>query len=74
MKLIIQTSIVTIGGREIEKAIYLTLSREGADIVVTAKKEKEILENARMVKNTGMYRSLYSNKLSLSTKICKESP
>lgn len=74
MKLISQTAIVTIGGREIEKAMYLTLSREGADIVVTAKKEKEILENARMVKNMGMYRSLYSNKLSLSTKICKESP
>ena len=63
MKLISQTAIVTIGGREIEKAMYLTLSREGADIVVTARKEKEILENARMVKNTGMYCSLYSNEL-----------
>lgn len=49
MKLKGQTAIVTGGGRGIGRAICLELAREGANIVIVARTEKEIQETARMV-------------------------
>ncbi|MGB9929886.1 MAG: SDR family NAD(P)-dependent oxidoreductase [Methanosarcina sp.] len=49
MRLKGQTAIVTGGGRGIGRAICLELAREGANIVITARTEKEIQETARMV-------------------------
>jgi NAD(P)-dependent dehydrogenase (short-subunit alcohol dehydrogenase family) len=53
MKLKGQTAIVTGGGKGIGRAICLALSREGADIVIVARTEKEIRETARMVEKEG---------------------
>ena len=53
MRLRGQTAIVTGGGRGIGRAICLVLAREGADIVVVARTEKEIRETARMVEKEG---------------------
>ena len=53
MRLRGQTAIVTGGGRGIGRAICLALAREGADIVVVARTEKEIRETARMVEKEG---------------------
>jgi NAD(P)-dependent dehydrogenase (short-subunit alcohol dehydrogenase family) len=53
MKLKGQTAIVTGGGKGIGRAICLALSREGANIVIVARTEKEIRETARMVEKEG---------------------
>ena len=53
MRLKGQTAIVTGGGRGIGRAICLALAREGADIVIVARTEKEIRETARMVEKEG---------------------
>lgn len=49
MRLKGQTAIVTGGGRGVGRAICLELAREGANIVIAARTEKEIQETARMV-------------------------
>lgn len=49
MRLKGQTAIVTGGGRGIGRAICLELAREGANIVIAARTEKEIQETASMV-------------------------
>ncbi len=53
MKLRGQTAVVTGGGKGIGRAICLALAREGADIVVAARTEKDIRETARMVEKEG---------------------
>lgn len=53
MKLKGQTAVVTGGGKGIGRAICLALAREGADIVVVARTEKDIRETARMVEKEG---------------------
>lgn len=53
MKLKGQTAIVTGGGRGIGRAICLLLAREGVDVVIVARKEKEIRETARLVEKQG---------------------
>ncbi|WP_410510134.1 SDR family oxidoreductase [Methanosarcina hadiensis] len=49
MRLKGQTAVVTGGGKGIGRAICLALAKEGADIVVVARTEKDIRETARMV-------------------------
>ncbi len=66
MKLKGQTAIVTGGGRGIGRAICLMLAKEGADIVIAARTEKEIRETARLVENEGR------KSLAVSTDIRKE--
>lgn len=66
MKLKGQTAIVTGGGRGIGKAICLALAREGADIVIAARTEKEIRETARLVENEGR------KSLAVNTDVRKE--
>lgn len=53
MRLKGQTAVVTGGGKGIGRAICLALAREGADIVVVARTEKDIRETARMVEKAG---------------------
>ena len=53
MKLKGQTAIVTGGGRGIGRAICLLLAREGVDVVIVARTEKEIRETARLVEKQG---------------------
>lgn len=53
MRLKGQTAVVTGGGKGIGRAICLALAREGADIVIAARTEKDIRETARMVENEG---------------------
>jgi NAD(P)-dependent dehydrogenase (short-subunit alcohol dehydrogenase family) len=53
MKLKGQTAIVTGGGRGIGRAICLSLAREGANIVIVARTEREIRETARLVEKEG---------------------
>lgn len=53
MRLKGQTAVVTGGGKGIGRAICLALAREGADIVVVARTEKDIRETARMVEKEG---------------------
>lgn len=66
MKLKGQTAVVTGGGRGIGRAICLVLAREGADIVIAARTEKEIRETARLVENEGR------KSLAISTDVRKE--
>ena len=66
MKLKGQTAVVTGGGRGIGRAICLVLAREGADIVIAARTEKEIRETARLVENEGR------KSLAVSTDVRKE--
>lgn len=53
MRLKGQTAIVTGGGRGIGRAICLLLAREGANIVIVARTEREIRETARLVEKEG---------------------
>ncbi|HIH75680.1 MAG TPA: SDR family oxidoreductase [Methanosarcina sp.] len=53
MRLKGQTAIVTGGGKGIGRAICLALAREGANIVVAARTERDIRETARMVEKEG---------------------
>lgn len=53
MRLKGQTAIVTGGGRGIGRAICLSLAREGANIVIVARTEREIRETARLVEREG---------------------
>jgi len=53
MRLRGQIAVITGGGRGIGRAICLALAREGADIVIAARTEKEIRETARMVERAG---------------------
>jgi len=53
MRLKGQIAVITGGGRGIGRAICLALAREGADIVIAARTEKEIRETARMVEKAG---------------------
>jgi 3-oxoacyl-[acyl-carrier protein] reductase len=66
MKLRGQTAVVTGGGKGIGRAICLALAREGADIVIVARTEKDIRETARMVEKEGR------RALPVSTDIRKE--
>ncbi len=66
MKLKGQTAIVTGGGRGIGRAICLLLAREGVDVVIVARKEKEIRETARLVEKQG------GRALAVNTDIRKE--
>ena len=54
------------GGRGIGRAICLSLAREGADIVIVARTEKEIRETARLVEKQG------GRALAVKTDIRKE--
>lgn len=53
MRLRDQTAVVTGGGKGIGRATCLALAREGADIVVVARTERDIRETARMVEKEG---------------------
>lgn len=53
MRLKGQTAIVTGGGRGIGRAICLSLAREGANIVIVARTEREIRETGRLVEKEG---------------------
>ncbi len=53
MRLKGQTAIVTGGGRGIGRAICLSLAREGANIVIVARTEREIRETVRLVEKEG---------------------
>lgn len=53
MRLRGQTAVVTGGGKGIGRAICLALAREGANIAVVARTEKDIRETSRMVENEG---------------------
>ncbi|HPS89388.1 MAG TPA: SDR family NAD(P)-dependent oxidoreductase, partial [Methanosarcina vacuolata] len=53
MRLKGQTAIVTGGGKGIGRAICLSLAREGANIVIVARTEREIRETARLVEREG---------------------
>ena len=53
MKLKGQTALVTGGGRGIGRAICLALAKEGANIVIAARNEKEMGETAKLVKKAG---------------------
>lgn len=66
MKLRGQTAVVTGGGKGIGRAVCLALAREGADIVIVARTEKDIRETARMVEKEGR------RALPVSTDIRKE--
>jgi NAD(P)-dependent dehydrogenase (short-subunit alcohol dehydrogenase family) len=66
MKLKGQTAIVTGGGKGIGRAICLLLAREGVDVVIVARTEKEIRETARLVEKQG------GRALAVKTDIRKE--
>jgi NAD(P)-dependent dehydrogenase (short-subunit alcohol dehydrogenase family) len=53
MKLRGQKAIVTGGGKGIGRAICLALAREGADIVIASRTERDIHETARLVEREG---------------------
>lgn len=53
MRLRDQIAVVTGGGKGIGRAICLALAREGANIVVVARTEKDIRETSRMVEKIG---------------------
>ncbi|MDQ1276306.1 MAG: hypothetical protein QG610_1882 [Euryarchaeota archaeon] len=53
MRLKGQTAVVTGGGKGIGRAICLALAREGADIVIVSRTEKDIRETVRMVEKEG---------------------
>lgn len=53
MKLKGQTALVTGGGRGIGRAICLAFAKEGANIVIAARNEKEMGETAKLVKKEG---------------------
>lgn len=66
MKMKGQTAIVTGGGKGIGRAICLLLAREGVDVVIVARTEKEIRETARLVEKQG------GRALAVKTDIRKE--
>lgn len=66
MKLKGQTAIVTGGGKGIGRAICLLLAREGVDVVIVARTEKEIRETARLIEKQG------GRALAVKTDIRKE--
>ncbi len=66
MRLKGQAAIVTGGGRGIGRAICLLLAKEGVNVVIVARKEREIRETARMVERQG------GRALAVKTDIRKE--